>query len=101
MTGRKWIAMALASAIPSLGISQAWVPLQDVTSAELAFLGWELQGSAATSMPDGREAIVTFWVGEGSDEGEEVTITVRCLALFDSSFQQISEVCAQGGGAGN
>ena len=60
-----------------------------------------MKGSSAISLQDGRQAIVTFWGGEGSDEGEVVFTTVRCVSLLDANLQQIGEVCAQPGTAPN
>ena len=101
MTGHKWLVTALAMVTASPSLSQEWVPSRDIASAELAFLGWELKGSSAMTMPDGRHAVITFWSGAGSDEGEEVITTIRCISLFDAKLQQSSEVCAQPGNARN
>ncbi|WP_129635948.1 hypothetical protein [Tropicimonas sp. IMCC6043] len=101
MTDLRSIVAALTLAFPSQGICQTWVPSPEISSAELAILGWEMKGSSAMSMPDGQQAVVTFWSGEGSDEGEDVFITVRCITFFDANFQQTGEVCAQPSAARN
>ncbi len=64
-----------------------WSHIPGLSSAVLADDNWDLQSSSGLSWPDGRQAIVTFWLAP-LENG-----MVRCVAFFDASFRATGESC--------
>ena len=89
MANRTRIALIFGCLIiPSLAHSEEWIIKPGLDSATLAVAGWELLESNGLSWPDGRQAIVTFWVANSSDHK-----MMRCISYFDSVMRQTGDAC--------
>ena len=71
--------------------AQEWKALPGLTSAKLAASGWLQTSAAGLSWPDGRQAVVTFWV---STENEN-QMTMRCVDYFDDDMVATGGGCSQ------
>jgi opacity protein-like surface antigen len=65
-----------------------WVPMLSVTTADVAAAGWELRSSSGLSWPDGRQAVVTFWL-----RALNTPFTIRCVTAFAADGQQTGSLC--------
>jgi len=86
------IALILAVAAATPAVAQQWEPKPNMTSATLAERGYQVDGVAGLSWPDGRQAVVTFWslqlrLGSVS--------TARCTTFYDASMVETGETCGE------
>ncbi|TNC61184.1 hypothetical protein [Rubellimicrobium roseum] len=86
------ILAAAAGAASAQGtLEDAWATVAGRSSASLAASGWTVIDSAGLSLPNGAQAVVSFWERHvyGTQE------VMRCVTIFDMEFNQTSDTCAQ------
>jgi len=74
---------------PAWADVKEWYEIPGIKSARLAEDNWDLQSSTGLSWPDGRQAIVTFWLAPLKNG------MVRCVAFFDADFRSTGEICGR------
>lgn len=72
-------------------IEHGWARDPHATSGGLVATGWKLLGTAGLSWPDGRQAVVTFWIST-------VKEIVRCIDYFDADMTATGGKCVRQGG---
>lgn len=83
----------LPSAAGAQGLltGNVWVPVEHVTSADLAAQGWSVSEAAGLSLESGQAAVVIYW---------EHTLyntrrVMRCVASLDAALVETNEICSQ------
>ena len=71
-----------------------WEPTPRLNSAGLAASALEHTGTAGLSLPDGRQAVVTFWTAPVADVMGQA-FAFRCVTVFDADLVETSETCEQ------
>ncbi len=67
-----------------------WEPVPNVNSANIARTAdWDLANSSSVSWPDGRIALITYWVEPKQH------LKMRCVDFKNKEFQDTGSFCSQ------